>query len=306
MINPSSIQFLSRKEIDIVKWDNCIERASNGLIYAYSYYLDALCTNWDAIVINDYETVVPLPWRKKYVLRYVYQPVFIQRLGIFGNSLADATEVVYKRAWKHFSFVHYNVSEHISFPKIKLKQRKTFLIDLNKSYKQIQLSYTKDCILNIKKAQTRGCYFTNDISEMELLNNYQKAYGFKNKNIKHKDYELFSNLLQEAKKRNAVELLGVKNKDAVVIYSAAIFKDNKRLYYILGAPTDEGRQKRATYSFIDHLLKLNAGKLLYFDFEGSDISNVEAFYKKFGPQTEFYFEVKAIPLWGYNFKSLFC
>ncbi len=151
MLTQSSIRFLSRKEIDIVKWDNCIERASNGLIYAYSYYLDAQCTNWDAIVINDYETVVPLPWRKKYGMRYVYQSAFIQRLGIFGNSLVNETDIIYRQAWKHFSFVHYNVSEYVALAKIKLKQRQNFVIDLSKSYKEIQLSYSKDCLLNIKK-----------------------------------------------------------------------------------------------------------------------------------------------------------
>ena len=122
-----SIQFFTRKEIDIQKWNECIDNAANGLIYAYSYYLDAVCNNWDAIVINNYEAVMPLPWRKKYGLRYVYQAAFIQRLGIFGNNFLHSIDLVYKKAEKHFSFLHYNISEHVEFPKIHLKEKQILL-----------------------------------------------------------------------------------------------------------------------------------------------------------------------------------
>jgi hypothetical protein len=291
-----SIKYLKRKEIDVEKWDECITRASAGLIYANSYYLDAVCTNWDAIIINDYETVMPLPWRKKYGIRYIYQSAFIQRLGIFGNPDHYDLDIIYKEAFKHFSFVHYNVSANNAFANFQVKKNQNFFIDLNKSYREIRLAYSKECLLNIKKAEARGCYFTDEISEIEVINNYQTAYGFKNKNIKERDYIQFLNLLQKAKQKNAVQLLGVKDGNGVTIYSAAIFKDTKRIYYILGAPTKEGREKRATYFFIDYVLKLNAGSLLQFDFEGSDIPNVAAFYKKFGPMTEWYYEVKLIPL----------
>lgn len=296
MLSSASIQYLTRKEINIDKWDNCIANSSNGLIYAYSYYLDAMCTNWDAIVINNYEAVMPLPWRKKYGLRYIYQAAFIQRLGIFGNYVFDTVDSIYKEAGKYFSFIHYNISEQVQLPKIQLKKKQNFIVDLNKPYQDIKSSYDIDCIRNIKKAEERGCCFTNKISTVDLINNYRTAYGLKNKVIQDDDYQRFTNLLEELKKRDALELLGVKNKEGLLIYSAAIFKDTRRLYYILGAPTSEGRQKRATYFFLDHLLQLKAGRVLLFDFEGSDLPNVAAFYRKFGPQTEFYYELKAIRL----------
>ena len=295
MASSPSIQFLTRKEINIEKWNECIDNAPNGLVYAYSYYLDAMCNNWDAIILNNYEAVMPLPWRKKYGLRYVHQVAFIQRLGIFGNNFFGTIDLIYKEAGKHFSFLHYNISEQVAIPKINLKKKQNFIIDLDNPYQKIKSSFDTDCIRNIKKAEERGCSFTNEISPDNVIHNFRAAYGLKNSNLKDDDYQRFINLLKEAKNRNTVDLSGVKNQDGLVIYSAAIFKDNKRLYYILGAPTDEGRQKRATYFFIDHLIKLNAEKNLLFDFEGSDIPSVEAFYKKFGPQTEFYYELKTRP-----------
>ena len=48
-----NIQYLSHEQIDKAKWDQCIDNASNGLIYAYSFYLDTMADNWDALVLND-------------------------------------------------------------------------------------------------------------------------------------------------------------------------------------------------------------------------------------------------------------
>src|SRR5690349_11427870 len=84
----SSIRYLTRKEIDVAKWDECIDTASNGLIYAKSNYLDVMCTNWGGLVQNDYERVMPIPWRKKWGFSYIYPPYFIAALGVFGNRVA--------------------------------------------------------------------------------------------------------------------------------------------------------------------------------------------------------------------------
>src|SRR6187549_1394953 len=83
------IQYLSHKEIDKTKWDACIEQASNGLIYPYSFYLDAMAKHWDALVLNDYEAIMPLTWNRKYGFYYLYQPAFTASLGIFGSQVNE-------------------------------------------------------------------------------------------------------------------------------------------------------------------------------------------------------------------------
>src|SRR5215831_14346953 len=83
------IQYLRHHEIDKEKWDHAISNADNGLIYAYSFYLDQMAKHWDALVLNDYEAVMPLTWNKKFGIYYLYQPAFTACLGIFGNDLTE-------------------------------------------------------------------------------------------------------------------------------------------------------------------------------------------------------------------------
>ena len=66
MTTGNQIKYLQYKEIDKAKWDVCITNAPNGLIYGYSFYLDCMARRWDALVLGDYEAVMPLTWNKKY------------------------------------------------------------------------------------------------------------------------------------------------------------------------------------------------------------------------------------------------
>ena len=59
------IKYLSHNNIDLKKWDICIQNAYNSLIYAESWYLDIVSPNWEALVYNDYEYVMPLPLKRK-------------------------------------------------------------------------------------------------------------------------------------------------------------------------------------------------------------------------------------------------
>src|SRR6266550_2768979 len=68
------IHYLQRQDIDLIKWNACITAAPNGLIYARSFYLDAMTAEqWDGLVMGDYEAVMPLPWRRKFGFYYLYQ-----------------------------------------------------------------------------------------------------------------------------------------------------------------------------------------------------------------------------------------
>ncbi|WP_315816464.1 hypothetical protein [Paraflavitalea speifideaquila] len=58
-----------------MKWDRCIADAPNGLIYGYSFYLDKMADNWDGLVLNNYEAVMPLPWKKKWGIYYLAHPL---------------------------------------------------------------------------------------------------------------------------------------------------------------------------------------------------------------------------------------
>src|SRR5688572_19161823 len=87
---PNEINIIPSFKIDRTKWDTCISESSNALIYATTMWLDHLADHWSGIVLNDYEAVMPVPWRSKLGVRYCYHVAFIQQLGIFcGKKNSD-------------------------------------------------------------------------------------------------------------------------------------------------------------------------------------------------------------------------
>lgn len=288
-----NIRYIKRADLDADKWNNCIDEAPNGLIYAYTFYLDTMCDNWDALVLNDYEAVMPLPWRKKWGIPYLYQPPFIQRLGLFGNGVIRTFEnLFYDLLLQKFKFIHYNVSTLPQIKKVTYVKRKNLIIDLSVDYETIKTKYSKEAVKNVRKAQNRGCQFEANIKVDDVIDNFKMVYGALNNRLNEQHYLKFKTMAEKALKAEKAIVAGIRDANENLIFSAVVLKDHKRLYYILGAPTQLGREKRAPYFFIDHLLKSYAGQHLIFDFEGSDIPNVTYFYQQFTQTIEYYYEVK--------------
>src|SRR5439155_19223856 len=88
MAGSYEIRYLTRNQLDTTKWDSAIDKAGNGLIYAYSFYLDKMSQHWDALVLNDYEAVMPLAWNRKYGISYIDQPFLTAQLGLFGENIS--------------------------------------------------------------------------------------------------------------------------------------------------------------------------------------------------------------------------
>ena len=87
------MKFVKRENIDVKKWDACVESASSFL-YAYSWYLDEICPVWSALIIekkDKYVACFPIPWKSKMGIKYVYPPFFIQQLGLF--TVDDSIEI---------------------------------------------------------------------------------------------------------------------------------------------------------------------------------------------------------------------
>ena len=89
MTEVDTIRFIDRGKLDVSRYNSCIDSASNGLIYAYTFYLDFTAHTWGALVLNDYQAVMPLPYRKKLGICYLYQPLLTAQLGVFGKEITE-------------------------------------------------------------------------------------------------------------------------------------------------------------------------------------------------------------------------
>ena len=88
------ITYIHRKDIETEKWNGIIADSPAETIYPYSWYLDAVADNWSALVADDYRFIMPVVWKKKAGIKYVYQPFHTQQLGVFIRENVDPDKII--------------------------------------------------------------------------------------------------------------------------------------------------------------------------------------------------------------------
>jgi len=289
MATGNQIQYLSYKEIDKTKWDACIDQASNGLIYAYSFYLDSMAKHWDALVLNDYKAVMPLTWNRKYGFYYLYQPAFTASLGVFGKTLTEmligefAISIPSKFRLIEISLNSGNIFSGTGFSIV----RSNYILHLNKSYEELYKTYRDTHKRNITKAFQLGCSVRKEIAVDEIiqLNKEQLQHV---DGTKPEDYPNFKKLYELLKNKGQAKTYGILDKQNKILASAVFFFSHNRAYYIMVGNSPDGKTLGASHALIDAFIKDHADQNLILDFEGSDIRNLAFFYSSFGATEEIY------------------
>jgi hypothetical protein len=290
----SNIQYLPHPSIDKQKWDDCINRSANGLIYGYSFYLDHMARQWDALVLGDYEAVIPLTWNKKWGVHYLYQPFLTAQLGVFGNVLTpEVMESFLMAIPAKFRYWDFYLNHGNVFPlkRFDLHERSNFVLNLNKSYEELYGSYRENIQRNIKRAQQTGCRGTKDFEVdkvIELAVEQMRSYSNESAN----NVERFRKLYQQLYQQKRAMTYGILSASGQLISSAVFLYSHNRAYYILVGNHPDGRTIGASHALIDYFIKDHANKPLLLDFEGSDIRNLAFFYSSFGATEEKFAGIK--------------
>ena len=290
MTTGNQIKYLRYKEIDKAKWDACISNAPNGLIYGYSFYLDCMAKQWDALVLNDYEAVMPLTWNKKYGFYYLYQPAFTASLGVFGKNLTkEIIDDFVSMLPSKFKLVEISLNSGniVGDSRPFSLLRSNYILPLNRSYEQLYKSYRDNHKRNITKAFQLGCRVSKEIAIDEIiqLNKEQLQHVDGTKPGDYPNFKKLYELLKSRKQAEAYAIIDPKNK---ILASAVFFFLHNRAYYIMVGNHPDGKTIGASHALIDAFIKDHAGQNLILDFEGSDIRNLAFFYRGFGATEEIY------------------
>lgn len=285
------ISYLKHTEIDKTKWNSCIDKASNSLVYAYSWYLDIVCPNWDALIKDDYEAVMPITYGKKYFIYYLYQPFFTQQLGVFSRTeTPDSLVQEFLNAIpSKFKFIDINLNEDNNT--IDLKPKKNFILPIDESYSDLFAAYKGQAKRNIKKAKEQHLYI-QAIPYKQVVDFYVKHKGAETKGVTDVDYLKLKQLYKICNKQNMLTCVGVYSKQLDLIACAAFIVNGDRIIFHLGTSNKKGKEIGAMHFLMDGIISQMAGNNNYIDFEGSEIDGIERFYKSFGAFKKPYFKYK--------------
>ncbi len=290
------IRHWGSNEIDKKKWDACIAGASNGLIYAYSWYLDIACPGWEALVEDNYDAVMPLPRKKKYGFSYVYPPFFIQQLGIFsGNSItARKTKEFLDSVPGDISLIEMNLNSQNTFEgnDFRVKKNLNHELQLHRSCEEIVKTYSENAGRNLKKSAKHDLQLSSQVPPDEVIRLFCGNRGRQIRNLKQRDFNILRSLVQACAERNALEIRGINDRAGKLCAGAFFIYSNQRWVFLFSGSSAAAKANGAMFMLVDAFIREHAGENSILDFEGSNDKNLARFYKGFGSKECVYLQVR--------------
>ncbi len=290
------IRYIPYDEIDFDKWDECIERSVNGIFYSYSWYLDMCTSSWDALVLDDYRAVMPLPYRKKYGIKYIFQPFFIQQLGVFSSDrLAnDLTAEFLNTIPPHFRYAAFNLNIYNRLPQNHQAIRGhgiTHELDLILPYERIRQNYSGNTKRNIRKAEKKGVFATEHARPEEIIHAFRAHSKPYHVPYKEKDYKLLKHLIYAGMHKGMVDIKAAYSETNNFCAGIVFYKSHGKAVWLFSGSTPEARENGAMSMLVDDFISKNAGKNMVLDFEGSLNPGLARFYKSFGSKECFFLQI---------------
>ena len=277
------IKSLKNNQIDYKKWDECIAKSKNRLVYPYSWYLDVVSPGWEALILGDYEYIMPLTVKNKLGINYLVQPILTQQLGVYSPQNIDAK--IMKKFRRNIFFLSYEINLNYGNYEPGLLISPNYVLKLDSSYDEIFGNYSDNTKRNLQSAYKCSL----QIKEIEDSIDFIDFIFSVNKNYRLAHKIMATELIEVALLNNKIVLYGVYNIQNQLITALGLLKDDRRLTYLMPASNEQGKAMRAMFFLIDQIIRKYTGTGMTLDFEGSQIPGIARFYRGFGASNEPYY-----------------
>ena len=278
------IRYLIHNQIDTQRWDECIAQSPDGMVYAWSWYLDVVHPGWEALVENDYEAVMPLTGGKKYGIHYLFQPFFTQKWGVYGKNVVEKEKIEEflaaipeKFRFAEFRINHYQVENH-----------RNIELSLNQEYPILAENYHSNTKRDLAKAKKENLKVVEDVEPSAIIELFRKNRGSDIKKWGDNEYNRLLNLVESAKKHNSCLVLGAHNADNQLVAGAFFMISHKKIVFLFSGADESNKELHGLSFLLDFVIEKYSRTDYILDFEGSDNEGLARFYKGFGGKEIFY------------------
>ena len=273
-------QFVERKDLNVKKWDDLVDRTPESTVFSSSAYLDAVAENWCVWVDEEYQAGIALPYTIRAKRRILYTPIFVSYLEMLGSQEVPS-----------------------DFKKIILKKFKTAEVE----FRQEVLGSANDVFVTQflnegakRKGQVNRMLNKFKRSDLEVVSsqNWNVVFDLLVSELKGK----FSGMTESSMKRlkqaytsaseqNLLRTVEIRDGNKCVGGIICIEK-NGQLLYSKGASVSTVRDQGGMYAAIDFAITYAKENDLKFDFGGSRVEGVRRFNHAFGGEDLEYFSYR--------------
>jgi len=260
------IKYLHNDEINFVRWDNCINTAFNGNIFAYSWYLNILCDNWGGLILGDYKYVMPLIHTTFFKKDILTTPVLGEKLGVFTNEIL--TEEIVNHFFDaippNYCFIKtmLNKYNNISNNNFEINQRKIYELDLMQSYSLISQKYSNTFHKDIQVAKSNKITVVNGLSPNDLINLSNKKGSRSIPNLTISNISQLRMIIAFSIRYNLGEIYGAYTAENNLCAAVFFIKSKNKIYLLFNTENKTSEFSKAMSLLIDRFIENHSEKNL--------------------------------------------
>jgi len=256
------IKHLKNTEINFIRWDNCINKAINGNVFAYSWYLNILCDNWEALVMGDYQYVMPLLRKVKFKKDIFFHSKLGNRLGVFSNQLL--TEEIVKKFIESVpherSLIHISLNSFNKLNSGNVKNINTYELDLIQSHKKISQKYSNQFQKDLQKAKEDNISVVQGLLPNDLIN-FSNIYSVRsNPKLNLDEIQKLRMIIAHSLRFGLSETYCAYSANNNLCAAAFFIKSKRNIYLLYAAISNIGLNSNAFHLLIDKYIEVHSEK----------------------------------------------
>lgn len=289
----TEVRRLSRSRIDTERWDAAVMTDCTPLPYGLSWWLDAVTDhNWQGLVVDDYRAVLPLPIKRMFgLLPTLTRAHFTQHCGPFGGiESGDTAELLtHLPRTVRLSLPLRPSLARVEVPRAyKLRERTNLLLDMEQPYPEIVSRFPGKLRAYLRKTAADEIEVA-DPKEVITLSRQTLAGK---PGITEATFKSLDRLIKVCRERRCGECYRLREHGELL--AIGFYPELAgRTINLVAASTERGRKRRGMSRLLARLIEQRAGVAgNILDFEGSDLSGVQQYFRKFGAQAVNYWQLE--------------
>lgn len=258
------VEHLNRNDVDENLWDDCISHSPNGTVQCFTWFLDIVCEEWEALIVDDYDTVLPLPMEYKSGIKVVITPYWIPHLGIITKK--PITEKQTLSLLNHIPYKNINLTlnAHNKLPG-KAHKKSGFIsycaLDLISNIDRIKKNFDPELKSVLEYYNNKKITVARSTNPNEYLN-----FSTSHSRTPVKHLKTLIKLISFSLRYKSAGLYAAYDKYNEEMAQAFLIKSNNTLSLLHYTSHKEDKMHMGIKSIIFHILKNNAESNLTMEF----------------------------------------
>ena len=280
------IRYLNNSEINFVRWDNCINTAFNGNVFAYTWYLNIICEDWSALVSGDYKYVMPLLHNKFLKKDIITTNILGKKLGIYTNELLteDIVHEFFYAIPSNYAYINICLNKFNKFSNctFDIKSQKIFELDLMQSYFSLSQKYSNNFQKDLQIAKSKKISIINGLVPNDLINLSLKKNVRSSPTLNRSRINQLRMIIAFSIRYNLGEIFGAYTAENNLCAAALFIKSKNKIYLLFNAEDKNSEISKAMSLLIDRFIETHSEKNLTLNIDNIIVKNYTDFLSGVG------------------------